>query len=343
MSEIELRDNILRHSLQILRATAGEQAVVDEILRQLEKDLRKLLEGQTLTGAQKRQVEALIREADEIIEPAYAKVAKSFDARTLAVIVAEKTVETMGDVFPVDVSMPTQERLASLNNDVMIDGAPSSAWWERQAEDTKFRFGAEVRQGVINGETNERIVQRIVGKGGEPGIMEVQRRHARTLVHSSVMTAANDARLATFRKNKRLISGVRWLSTLDSHTCIVCAALDGKGWDLDGEPLKGTKVAFEAPPKHFSCRCVLSPIPKTFKDLGLDIPEPKLAPARASSDGPTDAASFDEFLKRQSPAFVDEVLGKERAAMFRARKITLSDLISGTGRELSLDELRERM
>lgn len=720
MSEIELRDSILRHSLQILRATAGEQAVVDEILKQLEKDLRKLLQSQSLTGAQKRQVEALIREADEIIEPAYSQIAKSFDARTLALIVAEKTVETMGDVFPVDVSMPTQERLDSLSRDVMIDGAPSSAWWERQAEDTKFKFGAEVRQGVINGETNERIVQRIVGKGGEPGIMEVQRRHARTLVHSSVMTAANEARLATFRKNKRLISGVRWLSTLDSHTCIICAALDGKGWDLDGAPLKGTKVAFEAPPKHFSCfpghtlvssrreitgaskrwfdgevvviktasgreltstpnhpiltdrgwvaaglldvggnvvcdsgsergafadgnsedvptsihhvaetflaarqvsavpvkvspedfhgdgggshvaiiwsdrllqselyplcgqhrgevglvdrgsaglvtlaagsgttqgletafssshglvgfgglplsllgshpahsgvllsagtsqgyavapedgqhdhpgnvetiadassadafaiqfddfilsgpslpqgrvdssvdlssqfasclqqnavygistgtvtapyfdaalsaivgghdiiggqitsymaphndpaplqlggnggvgasdlasdfdggatgeilldeivnidvkafsghvynletsggwyiaegivvhncRCILSPIPKTFKDLGLNIPEPKLAPVRASSDGPTDATSFDEFLKRQSPAFVDEVLGKERAAMFRARKITLSDLISGTGRELSLDELRERM
>jgi hypothetical protein len=53
-------------------------------------------------------------------------------------------------------------------------------------------------------------------------------------VHSSVMSAANDARLATFRRNARFIKGVRWLATLDGHVCVRCAALDGQAWDLDG-------------------------------------------------------------------------------------------------------------
>jgi SPP1 gp7 family putative phage head morphogenesis protein len=84
------------------------------------------------------------------------------------------------------------------------------------------------------------------------------------------MSAANDARLATYRKNAKLIEGVRWLSTLDSHTCIICAALDGQAWDLDGGKLKGTAVDFESPPAHFSCRCVISPIPKSLAEFGIN-------------------------------------------------------------------------
>ena len=51
------------------------------------------------------------------------------------------------------------------------------------------------------------------------------------------------------------------------------------------------------------------------------------------------SATFNEFLKRQSPEFIERVLGKRRAELFLAGKLTVRDLISGTGRELSLAEL----
>jgi SPP1 gp7 family putative phage head morphogenesis protein len=343
VSEIELRDAILRHSLQLLRLSAGHEAEADAILRELERELKALLQSGVLSEAGKREIEALVREAEGIIQPAYAKVAQSIDTHGLALIVAEKTVAALEDVLPVAIAMPTPERLASLTKDVLIDGAPSSAWWDRQAEDTAFRFAAEVRQGVINGETNEQIVRRIVGRRGEVGILDTARRNARALVHSSVMAAANDARLATFRKNARLIAGVRWLATLDSHTCRQCAALDGQSWDLEGQMLKGTSVGFQAPPAHFACRCVLSPIPKSFRDLGLDIEEPG-AGTRASSEGPIAATTtFADFLKRQPASFVERTLGKRRAELFLSGKLTLRDLISGTGRELTLEELEKHI
>jgi hypothetical protein len=50
--------------------------------------------------------------------------------------------------------------------------------------------------------------------------------------------------------------------------------------------------------------------------------------------------TFEQFLNRQPPAFADKVLGKGRAALWRAGKITLRDLVSGTGRPLTLEELR---
>lgn len=334
MSEIELQDAILRHSLELLRLSAGEQAEADAIMRELIRDLETLMQSRNVSAATKAELKVIIAEATKAIDARYAIAAKSVDSHALAVIVAEHTAQIIEPLAAVTVRRVTIETLASLTKDVLIDGAPSSAWWSRQAEDTAFKFAAQLRQGVINGETNERIVQRIVGKRGEPGIMEVARRNARALVHSSVMSAANDARLATFRANARFIKGVRWLATLDSLTCVQCQALDGEAWDLDGGKLTGTTIEYQAPPAHWNCRCVASPIPKSEPATGPTIG------ARASKDGPIAAGTtFDDFLKRQSPEFVAKTLGKTRAAMFRSGKLTLRDLVSGTGRELTLEEL----
>lgn len=341
MSELELQDAILRHSLQILRLSAGDQARVTDMLDELARELRGLLTSAELTDASRRDLAALIRQAEDAISVGYDRAGAVVDTYQIAVIVAQKTQEIVQDTIPAVVKLPSDTMLLQLGKEVLIDGAPTAAWWAKQSEDLAFKFAAQVRQGVANNETQERIVQRIVGKRGEPGIMDVARWNARSLVHSSVMTAANQARLATFRKNARIIKGVRWLATLDGHTCHRCMALDGQAWNLDGEKLPGTKVLFQAPPIHFGDRCVLSPIPKTFAEIGLDIPEPTDQGQRASSLGPLPGkTTFDDFLKRQSAEFVDRVLGKKRADLYRAGKITVKDLVSGTGRELTLDELR---
>lgn len=346
MSEIDLQDAVLRHSLQILRLAAGEQAALEPELRRLAEELRALVQTASLSDATQREIERLIAEAEKVIDPAYRTMAASVDTRTLALVVAEQTVELLEDLTPEGIDLPTRETLDSLTRDVLIDGAPSSAWWDRQAEDLRFRFAQQVRQGVANGETSERIVQRVVGRRGEPGILDVSRRNARALVHSSVMTAANQARLATFRNNGRMFAGVRWLATLDGHTCPRCAALDGQAWDLDGERLPGTKVDFLTPPIHFGDRCVLSPIPKTD---ALEAAFPGISArfaavgGRASSQGTVHGSTtFQQFLERQSPAFVERTLGKRRADLFAQGKITVRDLVSGSGRELTLDELRTR-
>ena len=341
MTEQTLADEILKHSLQILRLSAGEAGKVDEILVELTRELKLLLDTADLTDAGKRDIEKLIKEADEAIRIGYLRADAVTDTHALAVVVAEHTQRVLEEVIPAIVNTPTDTRLMSLTKDVMIDGAPTSAWWGKQSEDLQFKFAAQVRQGVVNGETQEQIVGRIVGRRGEPGIMDRPRRDARALVHSAVLSSANQARLESFRKNARLIKGVKWLATLDSHTCLQCAALDGEAWNLDGEKLPGTKVRFQLPPAHWLCRCVATPIPKTFRDIGLDIPEPTDPGKRASSEGPVAGnTTFQDFLKRQSPEFIAATLGKRRAELFAAGKLTLRDLISGTGRELSLDELR---
>lgn len=96
-------------------------------------------------------------------------------------------------------------------------------------------------------------------------------------------------------------------------------------------------------PAHALCRCVMTPVPKSLDELlgveGLDAKADSLS-RRASKDGPVaGTTTFADFLKRQSPEFVDRVLGKRRAEMYLAGKMTLRDFVSGTGRPLTLNEL----
>lgn len=252
MSEVELQDAILRHALELQRLSAHEEAEAEAILRELERELRQLLASDALNSRDRKAIARLIAEADKVIEGRYASIAGALDTHGLTLLVADRTVETLSLIGP-GIVRPTAETLASLARNILIEGAPSSAWWEKQGEDTAFKFAAAVRQGVINGETNERIVARVVGKIGEPGILDMARRNVRALVHSSIMTAANDARLATYRKNARFVKGVRWLATLDPRSCPVCMAMDGQGWNLEGEKLAGTKVDFRSPPAHWNC------------------------------------------------------------------------------------------
>ena len=154
--------------------------------------------------------------------------------------------------------------------------------------------------------------------------------------HSEFMRAANERRLASFRKNSRFIKGVRWLGTLDSHCCALCGALDGSGWDLEGNPLGDAGFHFHTPPLHPDCRCVLSPIPRSEPDEGPTIG------GRASSNGPVQAGTnFGDYLKCQPQEIVERVLGKERADLFLSGKVGLRDLVTPDCRECTMAELRE--
>jgi SPP1 gp7 family putative phage head morphogenesis protein len=343
MSEIELQDAIIKHALDLQRLSAHDEAQAVEILRQLEAELRALLAGTTLSEAGKAQINAILADADKAIAEHYVGAAAAVDVHGLVLVVADNTARAIAGVLPA-VASPTAERLASLAKSVLIEGSPAADWGAKQSEDTAFRFAGVVRQGVVNGQTNEQIVARVAGR---EGFMEVSKRNARTLVHSSVMTAANTARLAVYRKNMHSMDGVRWLATLDTHTCIICMALDGVAWDFDRNPIKSNTLDWNGgPPAHMGCRCVLSPLPnrsamdEIFPGMGAEI---DALGGRASALGPTGSdTSMAGFISRLSPAQQDDMLGKGRADLFRAGDITLRDLVSGQGRPLSLEELKAR-
>lgn len=338
--DLILQDDAIAGQLSLLRFTAGEQKRVLVILNQLQKDLRAKLLGD-LTDFGKARVNRLLRQTNDIIENGYKAVQTELDFHGMAkqqATAAQKSFVALG----LDASLPTEAALKALVNGSLIEGAPSAAWWAKQNDNTAFAFAAQVRQGVAGNETVQQIVRRIIGSKrlGTVGIMETSRRGATALVHTSIQQVANDARLATFKANDDIVKGVMQLSTLDSHTTKICIAYSGASWDLEGNPIDGNTLPFNGgTPRHFNCRSVLTAITRTYKELGIDIPE---APpgTRASDLGQIPATTtFESFLDRHDAAYTDKLLGPGRAKLYRDGKITLTQLVDFSGRPLTLKEL----
>ena len=60
-------------------------------------------------------------------------------------------------------------------------------------------------------------------------------------------------------------------------------------------------------------------------------------------DGPVSSQrTYGGWLKDQPKAFQDEVLGPERAALFRSGEVSLDRFTDDAGRTLTLEQLRAR-
>ncbi|PMQ16955.1 hypothetical protein JaAD80_08090 [Janthinobacterium sp. AD80] len=179
---------------------------------------------------------------------------------------------------------------------------------------------------------------------GEQGILKTSAANARALVHSSVQAVANAARLASFQQNADLIECLVWLSTLDSHTCLLCAMRDLHEYSLhDQEPINHTHEWAGGPGAiHFSCRCVLSTRTKSFADLGIELDEPGESTRPSDGGAVSSKMNFKDFLASKDKAWRAEYLGPGRAEMYEAGKITLNDLMNLKGRKLTLEELQAK-
>lgn len=217
-------------------------------------------------------------------------------------------------------------------NEALIEGAPSSAWWGRQSQDLAFKFSNIARRGVAEGLTVQQM------RGEVVDLMSVGRRSADALIRSSVLSASNAVREATYEANRDALRGYRFVATLDSRTSLICAAYSGAAWDMDGKPLRGTKLPFRRPPLHWNCRSVLVALTKPLPGM------PEFEPStRAAAGGPVSASiTFAQWLDTKPQAYQDGLLGKGRARLWRDGKMSLQQLLDARGNPLTLEQLLDR-
>ena len=343
-AEQQIADDLLTHTLDLFRLDASLRGDAVSILSKLRNELEDKLRLGNLTAFSQDAIQRLLAETNAVIGNYYRAIQNKVEEtlNALPEIEAQAIRASLTGVgYGAALAPPIHFATAMTN--VMIQGAPSSEWWARQSADTQFRFSNVVRQGIVQGKTNQQIIGDVLGRGPGQGILEVSRRNAAALVQTSVQTVANVARLEAFAQNADVVKGVEQISTLDGHTTDICIAYSGGQWNLEGKPINGTKLPFNGgPPRHWNCRSLLVPKTKTFKELGIDVPEKK-STTRASMDGPIEAkTTFDDFLKRKGEAFQNEILGPGRAQLWRDKKITLQQLLDLHGNPLSLAELQAK-
>lgn len=95
----------------------------------------------------------------------------------------------------------------------------------------------------------------------------------RTFLHHDAYSVANGVCGIGQADNERFIlenisimKAVEYVSTLDNTCCPECWPLDGQQYPIDVESRPPV-------PRHENCRCLYLGVPKTFRELGLDMEE----------------------------------------------------------------------
>lgn len=158
-----------------------------------------------------------------------------------------------------------------------------------------------IRLAHSEGLTNDKLVQLIRGSRAnryQDGILRTTTRNAHAIARTGTAIVASEAKQAFINDNKDIIKGIKVIATLDSRTSPICR-------HLDHQFMPTHKAKY--PPYHFNCR-------SSFEIIYDGYESPK---NRASESGVTENVSYYEWLKKQTPDYQDEVLGKAKGKLFR--------------------------
>lgn len=332
----QIADKTIERNLLLLRYGAKAGKDVTKILAALEKDILRQIPD-IVSETRKARVDKLLKEVRTLIAASYGDIEALAlqESAKLAELESNWQATAINTAVGVDIvtALPTPAQIDAIASDVLINGAPQKDWWSRQSVGMQNRFMDVMRIGMSQSETNAQIAKRVSDALG------IGRKDAFVLAKTSAQAVAMQARQAVYSANDNVVAGKMSLATLDSHTSLVCATYDHAQYNNDNEPINGTTLPYKSIPRHFGCRSTWTVVLKSLKEMGLPFDDFKPS-TRASMDGQISAGTtFEKFLSSKSSEWQDKYLGKGRAELYRKGKITLSDLIDGTGREIPLSEL----
>jgi SPP1 gp7 family putative phage head morphogenesis protein len=313
-----LVDAFLQHQVRIQGLTADEVRKFGPFLKRIDADVRKRLSGDALTTYSRSRLTRLLTALDGTLADVFDeyKTTLAKDLQGFATHEAGFTAGTMeAHIEGVNFDLPTasQIRAAVKSRPLSVRGTDGGKLLDELVTDwtTKERSAVTnaIRRGVVEGQTNSDIVRAIRGTRAlkyNDGILATTDRHARAVVHTAVQHVSSVARQETFSANSDIVKGVRWIATLDRHTCQTCRSLDQTVYGIDAGP---------RPPIHINDRCTVAPV---LDDEFADLMKGALRPAVVGSTASQVSASLDYYtwLKRQPESFIYEVLGPRRAKLF---------------------------
>lgn len=334
----QIADATVERALVLNRYSAGTGRRVVELLNDLQSDIISRLPN--INGEiSRRRLLIQLRELQELVGGTYDDITNLAlsELNELADIESRWQINSINSVVGVEImrAMPTAAALEAIVTNGLVLGNPAATWWAQQSDQAQNEFIRVVRLGLSQSETNQQIAKRVRDSMG------VQQRHAFALVKTSTQAVAMQARDEMLAANDDVVKGKISIATLDGRTTFLCSDYDQATYNLKNEPIAPKKRPYIAIPRHFGCRSMWSVLLKKWDEMGLPFDE--FSPStRASLDGQIPAeTSFDKFLSGKSAAWQDKYLGIGRAELYRDGKITLSDMVDGLGRELTLAQLRE--
>lgn len=252
--------------------------------------------------------------------------------------------------------------------------------WSRKLEaDDISRIEDAVKVGIVQGESVPAISRRVVGTArlkGRDGVTQITRRQAASIVRTVSSGVASEARSRYLEANRDLAPTWLFVATLDSRTTPICRRYDGQQFAVGegpslplhfGErsietPVVDGEVVGSRPIRNFTQRQLVR---EFGKQQGIATRVPRGETLRSGVDaiprghkGAFEAfarrrmreltgraparTTYGDWLRRQSAARQDDILGPTRGALFRRGELKIDKFVELDGRETTLAELAQR-
>lgn len=180
--------------------------------------------------------------------------------------------------------------------------------------------------GFSEGKTQQELIKEV------RAVNPLQRRQAASLVRTGTNSVSSIARYQTMKENKSIFDGYEWVSTLDSRTSHICMARDGVVYKFAKSSPK--------PPAHWSCRSTIVPKVKDKYNLLSEVKGTRPSVGDDGAKKVSAQSTYGGWLRKQPAKFQNEILGPNRAKLFRQGGMNVDKFVNFDGRTYTLDELR---
>lgn len=169
----------------------------------------------------------------------------------------------------------------------------TSQLWPISAEaDAAVR--REIVRGLLSGAGPRQTASAIIAR--TEGAFNGGLTRALTIARTETLDAHRAAAKIAHAENADVLRGWMWLAATSTRSCPACLGMNGTEHPLSED----------GPLGHQNCRCARVPVTKSWKDLGIDIPEPVSAPTGSQ-------AWFDS----RSEAVQRQILGPAKLAAYQ--------------------------
>lgn len=328
-SNAQLIDQLTRRQILIQRYSNSVIRDLLPIWRELRQSILARMADEP-TEFQQARMTLLLRDINGMIETATQQMELELtdslvDFAGDEVAFAAKSLQT---AVPIEVVLPSIEQTRAVvtrSQMRLITGRAEKRMTLNQLvaefDQSQRRFvRTTIQAGALEGQTVQQMARTISTQ-----VQTRSQRQAETLVRTAVNHVGSIARQRTYEANADVIAGEEYTATLDGRTRPAHAALDGQVFPIGRGPQT---------PNGYNCRCVR--VPKVKDEFKI----PGIEGERASMDGPVSAqTTYNSWLKRQPKEFQDEVLGPERAKLFRGG-MNIQKFVDDRGVLYDIDQLR---
>lgn len=276
-------DNHIKHNIYVRGQVTRITNAMLEILKKSESDIADKITEDAFRGVRKLNsvINGVYEEVDRLYSDLTTKLEKELGS------ISEYQAGWMLAALSADanIRVDTSTLLSQVLSDP-FDGKLLKEWVAEQSDSLKKKIRNEIRQGVIEGKSINQIVQAV--RTAEQGAMKINKRQTEAMVRTAVNHTLSTA--DNYVYNKAKVVRYQFVSILDSRTTLICAANDGKIFEI-GE--KGAK----RPPLHIGCRSFTIPV---------------------MDDSDVVDESYEEWLSRQKESTQRKVLGDARYKLWKA-------------------------